>query len=158
MWTERSDVTLANDQNQTAWVAREEAGDLLGTPMPAVVVAVDARPASADALAWAADEALCRGMRVRIVTAFADPDQPQLPRTIEEALACQNRLHRRVQQARPWLDEAERIVGRGKLLHLLAAATRPGDIVVVGEPEEIRTLPRSPWPTCPIVLVPAQQS
>jgi len=125
--------------------------------IPRVVVAVDGRPASEDALAWAADEALCRGMRLRIVTDFADPGSPHAARTIEQAMQCQQRLQRALARSRPWLDEAERIVRRGSLRSLLTEATEPGDVLVIGEAAEVGAMDRSLRPHCPVVIVPMQR-
>jgi len=123
---------------------------------PRVVVAVDHRPASVAALAWAADEALCRGMSLRVVTAFADPDQRHSPKTVEQAMDFQRRLRRQLQSSRPWLEEAELVVRRGSALSLLAEASAPGDILVVGEAPDVGAMDPTYRPVCPVVVVPAQ--
>lgn len=123
---------------------------------PRVVVVVDQRPSSTDALAWAADEALCRGMPLRIVTAFADPGTPGAPRTVEQALHCQHRLLRQLTGSRPWLDEAERLVRRGSVHTLLSEAAGPGDVLVVSEAADVSVMAASQRPRCPAVIVPAQ--
>jgi len=123
---------------------------------PRVVVAVDTRPASLDALAWAADEALCRGMSLRMVTTFADPDRRGSPRTVEEAMDFQRRMRRRLEPSRPWIEDAELVVRRGGVLSLLAEAAGCGDILVLGK--TAKTAAKSPGyrPVCPVVVVPAQ--
>jgi hypothetical protein len=123
---------------------------------PRVVVAVDQRPASLAALAWAADEALCRGMSLRLVTAFADPDQRHSPKTIEQAMEFQRKLRRQLQPSRPWIDEAELVVRRGSALSLLAEASAPGDILVVGDAPDVGAMDPTYRPVCPVVVVPAQ--
>jgi hypothetical protein len=133
-------------------------GDRLVHTQPTVVVAVDGRPASADALAWAADEALCRGMKLRIVTAYADPDHPHAPKTVDRALALQRRIRRQVECSRPWVEEAEHIVRRGSVHSLLNEAVVTGDLLVVGEAAGVNTMDPSLRPTCPIVVVPAPRT
>jgi hypothetical protein len=123
-------------------------------PVPRVVVAVNARPSSAAALAWAADEALCRGMRLRIVTAFADPDSPQLTKTVEQALRCQHWLSEELGNRRPWLDQAESIVRRGSLRSLISEATTPGDLLVIGQGAQVSAIHASQRARCPVVIVP----
>lgn len=123
---------------------------------PRVVVAVDRRPVSLDALAWAADEALCRGMELRIVTAFADPDRRHLPRTVEQAMDLQRRLRRRLEPTHPWIEEAKLVVRRGSLLALLTEASSCGDILVVGEVADVGAMDSTYRPVCPVVVVPAQ--
>jgi len=125
---------------------------------PRVVVAVDIRPVSFDALAWAADEALCRGMSLRIVTAFADPGSLHAARTVEQAMYIQRRLRRRVEQSRPWLEEAEFVVRRGSVVSLLAEASNQGDIVVIGEGPDFAAMDPVSLPVCAIVVVPAQRA
>lgn len=127
-----------------------------GLRTPRVVVAVDSRPSSLDALAWAADEALCRGMSLRVVTAFADPDRPHTPRTIEQAINLQRRLRCRLEPSRPWIEEAELIVRRGSVPALLAEASSCGDILVVGEDAVGVGIDRAHRPACPVVVVPGQ--
>lgn len=146
-------MTLADTLLKTP---TDDPAELTGLAAPRVVVAVDGRPASADALAWAADEALCRGMRLRIVTAFADPESPpHVPRTVEQALRCQQRLRLQLQKSRPWL-ETECVVRRGSMRNLLIEATEPGDMLVVGEAAEVSAMDASVRPRCPVVIVPAQ--
>lgn len=126
-----------------------------GATQPTVVVAVDGRPASADALAWAADEALCRGMQLRIVTVFADAEQPHAPTTFDQALDLQHRLRRCVSVNRPWIDDAEHLIARGSIRSVLTEAARADDILVVGEAAEVSAMDLSQRPTCPVVVVPA---
>jgi hypothetical protein len=126
--------------------------------VPRVVVVVDRRLASEEALAWAADEAWCRGMPLRIVTAFADPASPHGLKTIEQAIRCQQRLRRGLQTSRPWLDEAECIVYRGSLHSLLVEATEPDDVLVVGEAAEVSAMNPAQRPGCPVVIVPVQRA
>jgi hypothetical protein len=142
-------TTDMRDRSQPATVP----ASALSTPR--VVVAVDRRPASRNALAWAADEALCRGMSLRIVTAFADPDRPHAPRTVEEAMVLQRRLHRQLEQSRPWIEDAELIVRRGGVLALFADASCRGDILVVGEAADVGAMQPAHRPLCPVVIVPA---
>jgi hypothetical protein len=123
---------------------------------PRVVVAVDHRPASAAALAWAADEALCRGMSLSLVTAFADPDQRHSPKTLEQAMHFQRRLRWQLLSSRPWIEEAELVVGRGSALKLFGEASVPGDILVVGEAPHVGAMDPTYRPVCPVVIVPAQ--
>lgn len=123
---------------------------------PRVVVAVDTRPASLNALTWAADEALCRGMSLRLVTAFADPDRPHMPRTVEEAMGFQRQLRRRLERSRPWIEDAELVVRRGNVLNLLAEAAGCDDIVVIGKTADASATSPSYRPVCPVVVVPAQ--
>jgi len=123
---------------------------------PRVVVAVDHRPASVSALAWAADEALCRGMSLRLVTAFADPDQPHSPKTVERAMDYQRRLRRQLQPGRAWIEEAELVVRRGSALSLLTEASAPGDILVIGEAPNVGATDATFRSVCPIVVVPAR--
>ena len=122
---------------------------------PRVVVAVDTRPSSVTALAWAADEALCRGMSLRIVTAFADAGQQPAPRTVEQAMDLQRRLRRQLESNRPWLDEAELVVRRGNAHALLAEAASDTDIVVVGETAGVGATDPAYRLPCPVVIVPA---
>lgn len=122
---------------------------------PAVIVAVDGRPASEDALAWAADEALCRGMHLRIVTVFADPDHPHAPKTFDQALALQHRLRRRIARGRPWLEDAEHLIARGAARSVLNETARVDDILVVGEAAYVSAMEPSQRPACPVVVVPA---
>ena len=82
----------------------------LALSTPRVVVALDSRQVSLKVLAWAADEALCRGMSLRIVTAFADPDSPNVPSTVEHAMNLQRRLRRRLEPSRPWIGDAEFVI------------------------------------------------
>ena len=124
------------------------------TPVPRVVVAVDARPSSAAALACAADEALCRGIRLRIVTAFADPDSPQLPKTVEQAMRCQQWLLEELESRRPWLDQAESIMRRSSLRSLIREATAPGDLLVIGQGADVSAIHASQRARCPVVIVP----
>ncbi len=126
--------------------------------VPRVVVAVDRRLASEEALAWAADEAWCRGVPLCIVTAFADPESQHAPKTIEQAIRCQQRLRRDLMKSRPWLDEADCIVRRGSLSGLLAEAIEPGDVLVLGDPAEVGGTAPSHRARCPIVIVPAAAS
>jgi hypothetical protein len=119
---------------------------------PRIVVAVGAGPASARALAWAADESLCRGMSVRVVSAFAEQRAAIGLTRIEQALACQRRLCDWIRRTRPWLDDVEQIVRRGSLTTLLAEAARPEDIVVIDAASATREL--LDGLTCPVVLVP----
>ena len=123
---------------------------------PRVVVAVDNRPASLDALAWAADEALCRGMSLRIVTAYGDPDRRQTSRTVEQAMDVQRRLQRRIELSRPWIEDAELVVRRGSVLSLLAEAAGCGDILVLGKAADVGAEGLAYRPVCPVVVVPAQ--
>jgi nucleotide-binding universal stress UspA family protein len=118
---------------------------------PRVVVAADSGPAAALALAWAADESLCRGMPVRLVTAFADG--AARPRTVEQALACQRQLRDQIRHSRPWLDDVEQIVRRGSLMTLLAEAARDTDLIVVGASSVTPSL--LDHVRCPVVIVPA---
>jgi nucleotide-binding universal stress UspA family protein len=118
-----------------------------------VVVAADTGPAAALALAWAADESLCRGMPVRLVTAFADNHGAARPRTVEQALACQRRLRDQIRHGRPWLEDVEQIVRRGSLMALLTEAARATDLIVVGANSVTpNLLDHAP---CPVVIVPA---
>jgi hypothetical protein len=125
---------------------------------PAIVVAVDGRPASGDALAWAADEALCRGMKLRVVTAYADPDHRYAPRSVEGAVDLQRRLRRQVEPSRPWVEEADQIIRRGSIRSLLAEALTPGDLLVVGEAADVSAMDPSLRPACPLVVVPVGEA
>lgn len=125
-------------------------------PTPRIVVAVDTRPSSLDALAWAADEALCRGMELRIVTAFADPDRRHTPKTVEQAMDLQRRLRRQLEPNRPWLEDAEYVVRRGTVDALLDEASGGADIVVVGEAADVSAMDAAYRPICPVVVVPVQ--
>lgn len=125
---------------------------------PAVVVAVDGRPASEDALAWAADEALRRGMHLRIVTVFADPDHPHTPKTFDQALALQHRLRRRIGRSKPWLYDAERLLARGGARSVLNEAVRGEDILVVGEAADVSAMNPAQHPACQVVVVPASST
>lgn len=123
---------------------------------PRVVVAVDTRPASLDALAWAADESLIRGMSLRIVTAFADPDRGHTPRTVEQVMDLQRRLRRQLERSRPWIEDAELVVRRGSVLTLLGEATGCGDILVLGKTPDVGSVGLTYRPVCPVVVVPSQ--
>jgi nucleotide-binding universal stress UspA family protein len=120
---------------------------------PRVVVAADTGRTSALALAWAADESLCRGMPMRLVTAFADSHVVDRTRTVEQALACQRRLLDQIRRSHPWLDDIEHIVRHGSLLTLLTEAARADDLIVIGAnsvtPNLLAHVP------CPVVVVPA---
>ena len=120
---------------------------------PRVVVAADTGPAAAFALAWAADESLCRGMPVRLITAFGDSHAAARPRTVEQALACQRQLRDQIRHSRPWLDDVEQIVRRGSLMTLLAEAARDTDLIVVGASSVTPSL--LDHVRCPVVMVPA---
>ena len=122
---------------------------------PRVVVAVDTRASSLTALAWAADEALCRGMSLQIVTAFADAGQQPAPRTVEQAMDLQRQLRRQLESSRPWIDEAELVVRRGNAHALLAEAASSADIVVVGEATGVSATEPAYRLPCPVVIVPA---
>lgn len=124
-------------------------------PHPAVVVAVDGGPLSARALAWAADEALCRGMHLRIVTVFDDPDHPHAPSTFDQALAIQHRLRRNISAGRPWLDDAEHLIAHGSVRGVLEEALGADDILVLGETGDVTGLFNSRHSLCPVVIVPA---
>lgn len=145
-------TTTVFDDPKLSATARDAA-----SATPQVVVAVDGRPTSLDALAWAADEALCRGMSLRIVTAFADPDHRHGLRTVEQAMALQRRLRRTLEPGRPWIKDAEFVVRRGDTLSLLAAAADCGDILVIGKPGDAVTISSDYQPLCPVVVVPAQR-
>jgi hypothetical protein len=123
---------------------------------PRVVVTVDSRPASLDALAWAADEALIRGMSLRMVTAFADPDRGHAPRTVEQAMDLQRRLRDQLEPSRPWIEGAQLVVRRGSVLTLLGEATGCGDILVLGKSANAGAVGLTYQPVCPVVVVPAQ--
>jgi hypothetical protein len=123
---------------------------------PRVVVAVDTRPPSLDALAWAADEALIRGMSLRIVTAFADPDRAHTSRTVEQAMDLQRRMRRQLEPRRPWIEDAEFVVRQGSVLTLLGEATGCGDILVLGKAADVGAVGLTYRPLCPVVVVPAQ--
>lgn len=142
-------TTGIRDRSQPAAVP----ADALTTPR--VVVAVDSRPVSLDALAWAADEVLCRGMSLRIVSAFADPDRRHAPNTVEEAMALQRRLRRQLEPSRPWIEDAELIARRGSVLTLLAEACCRDDLLVVGETADVAAMLPAHRPPCPVVIVPA---
>jgi hypothetical protein len=103
-------------------------------PDPAIVVVLDSRAASVDAFAWAADEARRRDRKLRVVTAYGDPDDPDAPKTVEKAIAVQHRLRRQLAVGRPWLHEACFVVRRGTLRDLLGEAVHAVDSLVVSEP------------------------
>jgi len=142
------------DVHDTQPSASQPATTALSTPR--VVVTVDHRPTSLDALAWAADEALCRGMPLRLVTAFADPGERRSPRTVDQAMGFQRRLRRQLLSSHPWIEEAQLVVRRGSALSLLAEASAPGDILVVGESPDVAAMHPSYRPVCPVVVVPVQ--
>jgi nucleotide-binding universal stress UspA family protein len=137
-------MTEENSMSSTTTMTMTGLGD------PRVVVAADSGPAAALALAWAADESLCRGMPVRLVTAFADG--AARPRTVEQALACQRRLRDQIRRSRPWLDDVEQIVRRGSLMALLTEAARTTDLIVVGANSVTPNL--LDYAPCPVVIVP----
>lgn len=132
-------------------------GDPARLPHPTVVVAVDECPASIEALAWAADEALCRGMPLRIVTVFADADHPHAPKTFDRALALQHRLRRHIGRDRPWVDDANHLIARGSMRGVLNEAASVDDILVVGEAAEVTVMDASQRPICPVVVVPTRR-
>jgi len=96
-------------------------------------------------------------MLLRIVTAFADPESPHVPKTIEQAVRCQRRLRHGLEKSRPRLEEAECIVRAGSLRSLLSEATSPGDLLVVGEAAEVSAMAASQRPRCPVVIVPVHR-
>lgn len=94
-----------------------------------LVVAVDRRTDSARVLAAAAEEARRRGLRLRVVTAYADPDDPHAPKTLDQALVLHRRLRSELQRTKPWTHGAEYVVRRGAIQSLLERATERNDIV-----------------------------
>jgi len=66
------------------------------------------------------------------------------------------RLRRQLLSSRPWIEEAQLVVRRGSALSLLAEASAPGDILVVGESPDVAAMHPSYRPVCPVVVVPVQ--
>lgn len=120
-----------------------------------IVVAVDGHASAARALAWAADEARCRGMSIRLVTSIVEEQDPSRARTAEQAVRRQRQLCDRIRRDQPWLNGVEYIVGRGSLLSVVGEATRPKDLLVLGgaDGRTADLLQRAP---CPVVVVPAE--
>jgi hypothetical protein len=123
-----------------------------------VVAVVDGRPSSAAVLAWAADEALCRGLELRVVTVYGDADQPHAPRTIDKALQLQRGLRRLIARGRPWINDAEHLIARGELCNVVVEATRDADLLVAGDAVAVAAANWSPRPSCPVVIVPDASS
>lgn len=136
-------------------VTTTAAGEASSPAEGRIVVAVDGSDATAAAFAWAADEALCRGMPVRVVTAYADAGSRPRLRRIEEAMCCQRQMYQQVRRDRPWLEEIEQVVGRGSLRALLAKATGPADLLVLGGSDAFLAGELLGHVRCPVIVVPA---
>ncbi|MEU6238969.1 universal stress protein [Kitasatospora sp. NPDC047058] len=102
-----------------------------------VLAAVDGSPQSLAAARWAADEAVRRGLRLRLVHARtwqddldADPGQPADVRALTDRMLADAR--RELGRSAPGLDIRAELVGGGEPAHVLAETAATAELLVLG--------------------------